>query len=548
VAIVQIHPGRGISKEWVQGHVEFLYGFRLDDWQLEDLCKLLNGGIYSVMYPTDFGKSMLIEIYVVLSLIRDHRRRKIVIKINESAAEETASELALKLEKAATHECPVCGYDHAAVRPKIAWRNGEPYGISSGFWIAGAERDDGRNTNKSVRCYGIGSRDLQGKRGDTCIDDLERREEATSQAERKRLVDRVSAVMRTLEDPGDDPYSLWAMFGTPQHEESVYYDLTARLAGIGIAYEQVHRPLATLLDTPFGRRRRQKMEIHRRTMSKSEWQAAYELRPRYGRMTRADMVALIEDRTLPKIKNERQFYELLKRSLLVDRPTWKDVRNWEREVLARLADLEIYIGWDPATTGDWACAVVAILGRHAYVLRTYLGIDDSFGQASRIRDLFLAFPSAAVVIEKNGQQKAFKDIFEVACPEAKVFGHGTFENKDSDKVGIPALMEDIREGYFHLPFADEDWAEEEFGDLLLEFERYGPTAHPHIIPAIWFPWHWSRKHSVKGKVELEIARRQYEELTANVRIQSTVTRSRMSAPSAALRSRSQAAWSRHHRR
>lgn len=541
-------PSGGISAEWCQSHIEWIYGFRLDTWQLEDLVRLLSGGIYTVMYPTDFGKSMLIELYVILSLLRNPKRRKIVVKINQGAADECCSELAKRLHFAATHVCPKCDVAHSEVKPLVAWRGGEPYGVGEGFWVEGAHADGtgDRNTNKSVRCYGIGSRDLQGKRGDTCIDDLERREEAVSVAERARLVSRVGAVTRTLEDYPD---MLWAMFGTPQHEESIYFDLAVRLQDLGVQYAEIHRPLDFVLGTPFGTRRRQKIEIHRRTMPKSEFAAAYELRPIHSRkLTNEEIERLVKAREAPRFLHERHFYDWLRQRMLSDRPEYRDPQTWEREVLTRLTKLEFYIGWDPAGTGDWASAVIALLGRHVWVLRTYLGTGDAWDQASRIKGYHMEFPSAVVIIEKNGQQKAFKDVFEMACPEATIFGHATFSNKDSEQVGIPALIKDVREGYLHLPFGDEDWADEEFRDFIIELQRYGPTAHPHIIPAIWFCWYWSRKHEYSDVARAEVEKRQHDAEVGEIRIQHPEFATRIAPPrNPELRRRAQAAWGRRHR-
>src|ERR1700730_6099346 len=120
------------------------------------------------MYPTDYGKSTMIEIVVVLGLILDHNRRFIVVKINDAAAQETSGEICSKLQRAADV------LKLAEIRPLVAWRNGNPFGISNGFWVGGSDRAVGlgRNSNRSVHVYALGSRDLQGKRGPTLVDDV----------------------------------------------------------------------------------------------------------------------------------------------------------------------------------------------------------------------------------------------------------------------------------------------------------------------------------------------------------------------------------------
>src|SRR2546430_13044410 len=133
------------------------------------------------MYPTDYGKSTLIEMAVVLGLILDANARFVVVKINEQAARECAEELARKLQLASET------LHQKQLKPLVTWRHeSTPFGVGGGFWIQGADHS-GRNTNRSVHCYALGSRDLQGKRGRTLIDDIETQEEANSIAMRLQL-------------------------------------------------------------------------------------------------------------------------------------------------------------------------------------------------------------------------------------------------------------------------------------------------------------------------------------------------------------------------
>src|SRR5207302_330233 len=71
-------PTDSVPRQWVFETVQRIWGFRLYPFQLDILCKLLNGGIYSIQMSTDHGKSMLIEMAVVVGLIIDPNRRMIV--------------------------------------------------------------------------------------------------------------------------------------------------------------------------------------------------------------------------------------------------------------------------------------------------------------------------------------------------------------------------------------------------------------------------------------------------------------------------------------
>lgn len=471
-----------VSPDFVQEQIEWLWGFRLTPWQLEDLMKLLDGGVYALMYATDHGKSMLIEMCVVLCLIIDSDTRMIVIKINDSASRECAEEIARKLQKASIR--------FPDVKPMVQWRNDIPHGIGTGFWVDGANfMESGRNINKSVRCYGLGSRDLQGKRGRTLIDDIETEEEARSEAMRTRLEARLDSVLRTLEAEAIDKSGLWAVFGTPQHDNSVYHKLPAKLAGTGVAHEIIKRPAILPDGSYLMPSRAAKVEIHRATMSKSAFAAAYELRPLAAKRPSPEQVeTLVKHRGLPIPRNADAFKQWLSEDLAR--------MGLEPRMQANLmAELEFYIGWDPATTGEWASGVIARLQRHTWGLRAFKSAGaDVYDQVAHVHAYAQDFPEATIVLEKNAEQKAFKDVYEQVYPDEFVETHGTFGNKEHGNISIPAMVAEMREGFFHLCWADEEESEVEFGDLVAEINSWSMTAHPHIIPAYWFCWHLSNKY------------------------------------------------------
>lgn len=451
------------------------------------MLKTLHGGVYAFMYATDHGKSMEIEIDTVLDEIRNPDSRNGIIKINDSAARECSEEIARKLQKASVR--------YPEVEPMVTWRNDIPHGIGKGFWVVGANHQDGRNINRSVRCYGLGSRDLQGKRFRTKVDDVETEEEARSAAMRTRLEARLDSVLRTLEADSVAEQGLWAVYGTPQHDNSVYHTLPAKLAGTGVAHEIVKRPAINPDGSYLMPSRAAKIEIHRATMSKSAFAAAYDLRPLAAKRPSPEQIeTLIKHRGMPLPHNAEEF------------------KSWLSEELARLgleprmqtnlmAELEFYIGWDPATTGEWASGVIARVQRHTWGLRAFKSAGaDVYDQVAHVHAYVQDFPEATIVLEKNAEQKAFKDVYEQVYPDEMVETHGTFGNKEHGNISIPAMVAEMREGFFHLPWMDEEDSEVEFSDLVAEINSWSMTAHPHIIPAYWFCWHYSNKFGMADNV------------------------------------------------
>lgn len=520
--------------DWVQEHVEWLWGFRLTPWQLEDVLKLLNGGVYALMYATDHGKSMEIEIVVVLTLIREPDTRNIVIKINSAAAHECAEEICRKLHKAAVR--------YPAVEPVVQWRNDIPHGIGSGFWVEGANFLDGRNINRSVRCYGLGSRDLQGKRGRTMIDDIETEEEASSEAMRKRLEARLDSVLRTLEADAINNQGLWAMFGTPQHDHSVYHKLPSKLAGTGIAHEIIKRPAILPDGTYLMPSRAAKIAVHKATMSKGAFAAAYELKPLEAKRPSPEQIeTLIKHRGMPIPRNQADF-----REFVVDELARMGIEP--RQQLDMLTELEYYVVWDPATTGEWASGVIGRLQRHTWLLRSFKSAGaDVYDQVEHIHGYAELFPEAEIVLEKNAEQKAFKDVYEQVYPDETVEMHGTFSNKNHGLISIPAMMAEMREGYFHIPWSDEEESEDEFGDFVDELQTWSMTAHPHIIPAVWFGWHRSKQFEQEPEEGKEIPAGLPETIQIIQRKpEMPIVLRALQAAEPVLKQRSREAWSRRH--
>jgi hypothetical protein len=105
-------------------------------------------------------------------------------------------------------------------------------------------------------------------------------------------------------------------------------------------------------------------------------------------------------------------------------------------------------------------------------------------------------------MENNATQKAFRDVHEFRRPDDMVVEHGTYRNKNHGPISIPQMVEEMIEGYFHIPWQDEVESEMTFGDLVDEIVKYSLSSHPHIIPSIWFGWYYSERG--RGKTDHEI--------------------------------------------
>lgn len=527
--------------------VKEVWGIVLLDWQAEDLWKFFCGGIYSYSLPTDHGKSMLLELACVLRYVVNPDRRFILVKINDDAAKEVCVEICRRLLFVSTELRHNGAPLYPMVEPQVVWRGNMPWGISKGFDIAGRDFRD-RNINPSFRSASVGSRDLQGKRGDTAVDDVERMEEAESEAYRKQLKMHMEGIFRTLEDKPD---ALWMIVGTAFHGDSIYDYVTRKLDGLDVRHERIVRPLRNEDGSFLWPERARKSEIHKRLMSKTAYAAAYELTPVTGRpMTKGEVEHAVRDYSLPRVDHERQLVQVLRNWAMQVR-IHEDPFAWQQGInLSLERELALYVGWDPATTGDWAVVTLAMWGEDIFLLRAHVGVGDTWEQLLAVRDAWLPFPSAVVVVETNGQQKAFKELAQqdVALSQTQVHVHGTGSNKHDHRVGIPGLMATIRQGYLHETWGDADWAESEYVDIEEELASYGATSHPHALLAVWFAWRRHRRLFAQESVRRKLEERSVVRETGRIKIEVPRPKVSLPGPGAALRRSTREAWHRRHRR
>jgi hypothetical protein len=455
------------TRDWILEHVNWLWGFKLELFQLDILEQLLCGGMYSIMLPTDHGKSTLIEMSVVLSLIREPNRPNIVVKVSDEAATATLKTIAWQLITAAER--------YPEVKPLLRWsKQKEEPEVGKGFYVQGG---DHKNRNPSVFAGSIGSRDLQGRRGRFHCDDVETANEAQSAAYQKLLEARVSATLRTLEPRPD---RLWSLFGTPYHTASIYFTIIDKLHDVGQQYKVIRRPwVDPETHQLLWPARADKIEIHRRTMSPLEWQVAYELKPMdYGKLDPLAIDAVF-DNAFPICETEGKA-----REFLVERFAGRQDAGKMAMLSARW-----YIGYDPAARGEFAIVAAAVCQDRLFIFQSYMQAGDIFDQIRILTDLHARFPAATMIIEKDGQQEAYIDVIRGKLPNALIVAHQTKHIKDSDQIGIPSMLEFVRGRRFHMP---QDLM---FRPIYEELRQW-PGGHPHLLPAIWFCSHYDRRSSV----------------------------------------------------
>jgi hypothetical protein len=463
---------------------------------LDDLMEMLRGGVFSIAYPTDHGKSTLVDADTVISIILwPEETLNLIIKAAVETAVASAQACAFKLTRAAEYfpyARPLCRWDLQTGMPQV----------KSGYFVEGCRLRSRGERNRSVYPAGIGSRSVQGMRGRTKLDDLEDQNTLKSEAREDTLRNQVNNAVRGLQ-VGE--IALWAILGTPQGVNSVMNVVQADLSRANINFRVIRRP-RVIQEGPYkGQllfpRTETKRIMQEGIMDRTAYNIAWELKlPGEGRYDGETALKNILDRELPLLRNETELRDHLYERLLRDGArhvgfAYENYGEFVRKTREAVTDeLGLYIGWDPATVGTYALCLEAILPRTRWLIRVRVDSGDSVQQAEQILEWQALFPSVTVVVERDGQQDAFIDILRLMDPSCMIVPHTTHGyNKNTRHSGVPGMMgEFLKPGAWHFPYMPEDYLEEYLEIITREVKRWGPSAHPHALMALWFPWYYDK--------------------------------------------------------
>jgi len=475
---------------------------------LDDLMELLRGGVFSVAYPTDHGKSTLVDADTVIScLLWPEETLNIVIKGAKETAVASAQACAFKLQRAAEYfpyAMPLCRWDLKTGMPQV----------KSGFFIEGCRLRQLGERNRSVYPAGIAERAVQGMRGRAKLDDLEDENVLKSEAKSDTLKKQVSNSVRNLQREKPGTVALWAIFGTPQGANSVMYVVDTDLTSVGLRFKTIRRP-RVIQSGPYKDQllfpaTDVKRAMQQGIMDPTAYDIAWELKvPGEGRFDTKLALSNILDGRFPLLANENDLKEYVYGRLIEDGQRQVGFEYGDSGQLQRAAqrmveeELSLYIGWDPATVGTFALCLIAMLPVTRWLIRLRIDSATADEQADQVVEWQYLFPSVMVVVERDGQQDAFIDLLRLKDPAAMIIPHTTHGyNKNTRHSGIPAMMREmLRPNMWHLPWTPEDYCQEYLFRVTEEIRRWGPTAHPHGIPALWFAWYFDRQSRGSGVSE-----------------------------------------------
>lgn len=455
---------------------------------LDDLMLVLRGGIYSIAYPTDYGKSTLVDMSVVLSLIFNPNNQNLIIKANEEAATAAALACYYKLKMAFKGGLEYC-------RPIAVERAGTP-SVKSGFWIDGSELREFGSRDRSVVPLSIYDGSVPGRRGRTHMDDLEDLTKARSEAKMRHLRDQVASTVRHLQRFKDD--TLWLICGTPAGSNSLMFLPQKLMGNSSIPVSVISRPRIMTEGIYKGLElwpaARMKAEIQKGLLDDDAYAVAFELRAYSSFDPDAAESQLFKVPISDKPFDEASARRAVATVLYGRNPGLEEMNEaaaaeWLRK---NLNPFEVIAGWDPSSDHHFGLTLTAFSPGVALIIEAIARTGDVEVQTAILAEWAAKFPDMRVVFESNAEQKTAAKYAKLYLPTIPFLPHYTTSAKGNDSTGVPAMMAKIAAGNFALPMpaADSDG----YYGFLREIRLWDPvTAHPHALIALWISWfyYWS---------------------------------------------------------
>jgi hypothetical protein len=437
------------------------FGFKLEDFHVEALELMFQGGRLVINWPTDHAKSTVgTFLFPLLSLMEDPDASHIICGANINDSKRRVKMLQLEIET------------NQGLQREWPWVT-KPEGRDQRLWSTTQFNIAGRTINKpnpSVYAAAVGSSDIKGRRGKLIMDDIEGEEVRWSPLKRQQLHSWLKLeAWRCFEDRKESSRPLLCAMGTPFDVDSIYFRMEAE--GWTVHRRPVY--LRTYRDQ-WGREQHDylwpekaaKVEQARKALNKLEFSVAYLMDPTGGDDSRLSAVQIQEWMTQAS----------------TDAPDWKvfvsiDPASGSQRRRADYAGIAVVkVAW----LADWELPLVQVLEAHAF----RLGLFEQVHLASRLAAAY----QAPVIYEGNSQQgMVYQNTFAHLHPEVRLVRHyTTHENKFDTKMGLTVVKTLVTHQRLHVSESQLESAGiqaliQEIRDLHPPFDR-----HNHIAAAIWF--------------------------------------------------------------
>lgn len=446
------------------------FDWELENYQIEVLEAMFEGGYLVVNLPTDHGKSSLgCFLFPLLSLMENPNETHIICCANIADARRRVQALQLEIE---TNKALIKDFPHLA----------KPTSRANRVWSSTAFSIVGRTINKpnpSVVASTYESRDIKGRRGKLIMDDLEGEDARWSPVKREQLYGWLKfEAWRCYEDKRESSRPLLCLLGTPFDVDSIYFRVEHQGWKVirypvytfeGFAYRGKADLLANephFVKEYLWPAKAEKVERARRALRKLEFSVAYRMDPTGGDPTRVSSQQIQERMSVAaQVSQEHAGYIALDPASGAQGP---------RVDYAGIAVVKIH--WPP---GD---ELPEIEIPEAYNFSQ--GLFEQVHLCAELHEKY-GFP---VIYERNAQQgQVYADTFRHLHPEVPLIGHYTsHQNKFDVSMGLSVIKRLAIESKLFVPEAERE--SDGIEQLVVEIRDLQPPfkTHNHISAAIWF--------------------------------------------------------------
>lgn len=443
----------------------------LQDFQLEALEAMFEGGYLVINWPTDHSKSTTgTFLFPLLSLMENPDETHIICGANlaDSKRRLKALELEIETNQALVRDFPWVG---KPAREQRIW-------TALQFNVAGRSEN---KPNPSVYASAIGANELKGRRGKLLMDDIEGEDARWSPTKREQMYSWLKLeAWRCYEDKRESYRPLLCLLGTPFDVDSIYFRVEAEdwkvmrrrcyLDGGLMPDVQVFDANGKPWNNPprkyLWEKKKDKVERARRRLRKIEFSIAYLMDPTGGDDSKLSSAQLTQR-----------------------------MRESEFEAPQHLT----FAALDPASgstnrQADYAGIAVTRINwpqgedlPYVEVLEAESFEQGLFEQVHRMAHLASIY-NCPVIYEGNSQQEGvYRDTFLHLHPEVRLIRHYTTNTSKFDtQLGLTVVK--TLGVCYRLHVAEDKLESEGIQTLVREIRDLAPpfSTHNHISAAIWF--------------------------------------------------------------
>lgn len=458
------------------------FDWALQDFQLEILEEMFEGGYLCVNLPTDHAKSTMgAFLYILLSLIDNPNESHIICGANINDSKRRVKMLELEIE---TNE---------GLKRDFPWVT-KPEDKENRVWSNIQFNVLGRTINKpnpSVLAAAIGSADIKGRRGKLIMDDIEGLDARYSPLKREQTYEWVKTeAWRCYEDKRESSRPLLCLLGTPFDIDSLYFRVQqegwkvirypayregSNLPTLDVYGQPWHVPPSYLWAD-----KADKVERARKRLKKWQFSIAYLMDPTGGDQTQMS-AEQISDATQEAEFKEEEFLGFVS----LDPAAGSENK---RADYAGITVLKIHWPYGEELPN------VEIQEAHAFTQGLFEQVHFCASLAARY-----GYP---VIYEINSQQGGtYQNSFSHLHPEVELLRHYTTNaNKFDTSMGLSVVKTLVNKRKLHVP--DHQLESDGIQNLIQELRDLKPpfTKHDHICASIWFAVRYAYERARHSKL------------------------------------------------